>query len=82
MHVGLEVQDLQQLVKRLAKAGYVASGGKSLAAGYIMKSKNGAKWNVYVDDDDGLSWEFVQYFSDKDELRNDGYPSRPSASKL
>ena len=54
MHVGLAVDDLEALRNRLHKAGYL----KELNPKQIMKTKH--RHNMYVEDDDGLQWEFVQ----------------------
>ncbi|MCJ7591429.1 MAG: VOC family protein [Woeseiaceae bacterium] len=61
-HLGYEVDDVDALQLRLAAAGFRDS---------TYPNKHAHRKRVYFNDADGNDWEFVQYFSDKPEERND-----------
>ncbi len=61
-HLGFEVDDAEALRQRLDAAGYRDS---------TYKSNHPHRRRVYFYDPEGRDWEFIQYFSDKDDERND-----------
>ena len=61
-HLGYEVDDVDALRTRLADAGFSDS---------TYPNNHPHRKRVYFNDADGNDWEFVQYFSDDPELRND-----------
>lgn len=61
-HLGYEVDDVDALRERLAAAGFKDS---------TYPNSHPHRKRVYFYDADGNDWEFVQYYSDKIEDRND-----------
>ena len=61
-HLGYEVGDVEGLRRRLAAAGYVDS---------TYPNNHPHRKRVYFHDADGNDWEFVQYFSEDPQERND-----------
>jgi catechol 2,3-dioxygenase-like lactoylglutathione lyase family enzyme len=61
-HLGYEVADAAALRKRLLEAGYEES---------TVPNDHPHRTRVYFHDPEGNDWEFVQYFSEKAEERND-----------
>jgi catechol 2,3-dioxygenase-like lactoylglutathione lyase family enzyme len=61
-HLGFVVDDADDLKQRLLAAGY--------QEGFIADPHPHRK-RIYFHDADGLEWEFVQYFSDDPDERND-----------
>ena len=61
-HLGYEVDDVDALRDRLAAAGFKDS---------TYPNNHPHRKRVYFYDADGNDWEFVQYYSDKIEERND-----------
>ncbi len=62
-HFAYVTNNIEDLVSRLSKAGYVPSVALDLET-YSEKG------NVYYVDNDGFEIEFVQYFSDRPDIRN------------
>ncbi|MHC4718340.1 MAG: VOC family protein [Planctomycetota bacterium] len=60
-HVGFVVDDTEELKVRMEAAGYTTK----------YAEPHPYRRRLYVADDDGLSWEFVEYFSDDPAERND-----------
>ena len=61
-HLGYEVDDANALGERLRAAGYRDS---------TVPNNHPHRKRVYFRDPDGNDWEFVQYFSDDPDERND-----------
>ncbi|MEM7613338.1 MAG: VOC family protein [Pseudomonadota bacterium] len=61
-HLGYEVDDVDALRDRLTAAGFKDS---------TYPNSHPYRKRVYFYDADGNDWEFVQYFTDDDALRND-----------
>ena len=61
-HLGYEVDDVDALRTRLAGAGFHDS---------TYPNKHPHRKRVYFNDAEGNDWEFVQYFSDNPDERND-----------
>jgi len=61
-HLGYEVDDVAALRTRLADAGYRES---------TFPNAHPHRRRIYFYDSEGNDWEFVQYFSDDESLRND-----------
>lgn len=61
-HLGFEVDDVEALRERLADAGFRDS---------TYPNHHPHRRRVYFYDADGNDWEFVEYFSDDPEERND-----------
>ena len=61
-HLGFEVDDVEALRERLAAAGFRDS---------TYPNDHPHRKRVYFYDADGSDWEFVEYFSDDPEERND-----------
>ena len=61
-HLGYEVDDVDALRKRMADAGYTDS---------TYPNDHPHRRRAYFYDPEGNDWEFVQYFSENAELRND-----------
>ena len=61
-HLGYEVDDVDALQQRLAKAGFRDS---------TYPNNHPHRKRVYFYDADGNDWEFVQYFTDDPAQRND-----------
>lgn len=61
-HLGYEVDDVEAVRQRLLSAGYQES---------TIPNNHPHRKRVYFYDPDGNDWEFVEYFSDVTELRND-----------
>jgi catechol 2,3-dioxygenase-like lactoylglutathione lyase family enzyme len=61
-HLGYEVDDVEALRTRLARAGFEES---------TVPNRHPHRRRVYFYDADGNDWEFVQYFSDDPAERND-----------
>lgn len=64
MHVGLVVEDVEELMQRLEQRGYEPDQTGDL-------DSNPHRRRVYYLDDNGMEWEFVQYLSDKPSEKND-----------
>ncbi len=62
-HIGFVIDDTEALRKRLENAGY--------REGYIPPVSHPHHKRTYFHDDNGMEWEFVQYFSDDPAERND-----------
>lgn len=71
-HAGFTVKDAKSLAKRLSDAGYEQT--------YDLDQHPG-RHRVYFLDDDGFEWEFVEYRSSDDRVRND-YSDAPGADEL
>ena len=65
-HIGLVVEDVVAIRQRLSGAGYLES---------TIDNFHPARSRIYFHDPDGNDWEFIQYFTDVEEERND-YSSR------
>ena len=63
-HIGLQVDDVEALIKRLRAAGIEPSDASSL-------DEHPHRRRVYYIDDNGLDWEFIQYLSEDPNERND-----------
>ncbi|MFT6094986.1 MAG: catechol 2,3-dioxygenase-like lactoylglutathione lyase family enzyme [Pseudohongiellaceae bacterium] len=63
-HIGLAVDDLDTVIRRLEAAGYSPSDASALDSHPFRR-------RVYYLDDNGIHWEFVQYLSDDSGQRND-----------
>jgi catechol 2,3-dioxygenase-like lactoylglutathione lyase family enzyme len=61
-HIGFEVSDVEAVRRRLADGGYHDS---------TVQNNHPFRKRVYFYDPEGNDWEFVQYFSEKPEERND-----------
>ncbi len=61
-HLGFEVEDVEALRDRLRTAGYTDS---------TVPNDHPYRKRVYFNDPEGNDWEFVQYFSNDPEKRND-----------
>jgi catechol 2,3-dioxygenase-like lactoylglutathione lyase family enzyme len=61
-HVGFEVDDVEGVRRRLVAGGYQDS---------TVPNNHRHRTRVYFYDPEGNDWEFVQYFSDSLEERND-----------
>jgi catechol 2,3-dioxygenase-like lactoylglutathione lyase family enzyme len=61
-HVGFVVENAEALRDRMLAAGY--------KEGYVSETHPHRR-RVYILDDDGMEWEFVQYYSDNIAERND-----------
>ena len=61
-HLGIEVDDAEAVRDRLSAAGYRDS---------TYPNSHPHRTRVYFYDDDGNDWEFVQYFSNDPDERND-----------
>lgn len=60
----MEVDDIEELMERLAAAGFTPSDSSAL-------DEHPYRRRIYYTDDNGLCWEFVQYLSANVEHRND-----------
>jgi len=63
-HIGLLVQSVDELMERLALAGYQPADDSSL-------DTHPHRRRVYYVDGNGVDWEFVEYLSEQSSLRND-----------
>lgn len=63
-HLGFVVDDLDELVERMEKAGYPLSPVSAMDSHPFRR-------RAYFDDGNGFEWEFVEYSSDKPAERND-----------
>lgn len=63
-HIGVQVDNIENLMERLAAAGYEAADDSALDSHPFRR-------RVYYVDGNGLDWEFVEYLSAKPEQRND-----------
>ena len=61
-HLGYEVDDVEALRARMTDAGFKDS---------TVPNDHPHRKRVYFNDPDGNDWEFVQYFSDDPDERND-----------
>ena len=61
-HLGFVVDDVEQLRKRLLGKGFTET---------TVPNHHPARRRVYFNDAEGNDWEFVQYFSDDPNERND-----------
>jgi catechol 2,3-dioxygenase-like lactoylglutathione lyase family enzyme len=61
-HLGVVVDDAEAVADRLRQAGYQET---------FIVPKHPYRRRIYFQDDDGLEWEFVQYFSDDPAKRNE-----------
>ena len=61
-HLGFEVEDVEAVGDRLRTAGYTDS---------TIPNDHPYRKRVYFNDPEGNDWEFVQYFSNDPEKRND-----------
>ena len=61
-HLGFVVEDVQALRQRMLDAGYEET---------TVANDHPARKRIYFNDPEGNDWEFVQYFSDDPEQRND-----------
>ena len=60
-HVGFVVEDVEDIQQKMEAAGYTAT----------MAEPHPHRRRLYVRDNDGLTWEFVEYLSDDPAERND-----------
>lgn len=63
-HIGFSVSNVDEIIKRLATAGYEPSDASSM-------HDHPYRHRVYFTDECGTQWEFVQYLSNDIEERND-----------
>lgn len=63
-HIGIVVEDLEELMERLARAGFAPSDASEM-------DSHPHRRRIYYIDGNGLEWEFVEYLTDKLEERND-----------
>lgn len=63
-HIGMQVDDIEGLMARLAAAGVEAADSSEL-------DSHPHRRRVYYVDGNGLHWEFVQYLSENPSQRND-----------
>ena len=63
-HIGVQVDDIDALMGRLARAGYEIADDSALDSHPFRR-------RVYYVDGNGLDWEFIQYLSEQPEQRND-----------
>jgi len=63
-HIGMVVESVDQLMQRLAEAGFEPADAGSL-------NSHPYRRRVYYIDGNGLDWEFVEYLSDDLSKRND-----------
>lgn len=63
-HIGLVVEDIDALMRRLEAVGFLPSDASALE-GHPHRRR------IYYRDDNGLYWEFVEYLSAQPEQRND-----------
>lgn len=63
-HIGIVTSELDRLITRLDAAGYKPTDRSELDSHPFRR-------RVYYLDQNGLSWEFVEYLSDVDGERND-----------
>lgn len=61
-HLGFEVEDAEALQERMIAAGYTES---------TLPNHHPGRKRIYFRDPDGNEWEFVQYLSNENALRND-----------
>lgn len=64
MHVGFVVEDVEQLIAKLAGKGFSPIDTDDLDTHPFRR-------RVYYLDENGIEWEFIQYLSDKNSERND-----------
>jgi catechol 2,3-dioxygenase-like lactoylglutathione lyase family enzyme len=60
-HVGFVVDDVNDIMQKMERAGHK----------HALVDERPARRRLYVTDDDGITWEFVQYLSDDPAVRND-----------
>ena len=60
-HVGFDVDDVDEIMGRMAARGHKHSLMEELPS----------RRRLYVTDDDGITWEFIEYLSDDPDVRND-----------
>ena len=63
-HIGIVVTELDQLMARLEAADYQPTDCSELDTHPYRR-------RVYYQDENGLSWEFIEYLSEDDRERND-----------
>lgn len=63
-HIGLVVDDVEAVIARLSAIGIEPADDSAL-------DEHPYRRRVYYVDDNGLDWEFVQYLSEDQALRND-----------
>ena len=63
-HIGVEVDDVEALMDRLAAAGFEAADASALDSHPFRR-------RVYYVDGNGLDWEFIEYLSENPAERND-----------
>ena len=60
-HVGFVVDDVNDIMQKMERAGHK----------HALVDERPARRRLYVTDDDGITWEFVEYSSDDPAVRND-----------
>lgn len=63
-HIGIVTEELDNLIERLHAAGYSASDSSEI-------DTHPHRRRIYYIDDNGLSWEFVEYLTSDVAQRND-----------
>ncbi|NQV71332.1 MAG: VOC family protein [Pseudohongiella sp.] len=63
-HIGMQVDDIESVMGRLAAAGFEAADISSLDTHPFRR-------RVYYVDGNGLDWEFIEYLSEDPTQRND-----------
>ena len=61
-HLGFAVEDVEAVASALRAAGFEEG---------FRVDPNASRHRVYFLDTDGIEWEFVQYFSDDPQIKND-----------
>lgn len=61
-HIGFAVDDVESLRQRLLDGGYEET---------TVPNKHPARRRIYFNDPEGYDWEFIEYFSEDPEQRND-----------